>query len=754
MKRWIAILLAALLALAASAQAATGDMVLGRDDEDDQRYFRYCFSDGDMLYLSGYGDFSTFRLGDDNLKDYSFEIPEEMSGNGYEIQYLPFISEGTLYAIVLYSKYDEYSEFLRAALCTLTLDAENGVVKAEEQRELDWSDMVEYYGESSYANTPDGLLAMGGKLLIHCYSEANNLYVLDISNGIITRADDLDDAVAMAPYKDGEALIEQFEYGPDNTVHLTAYDPESGSVRPLAEFEAPGYGPVSGLVYDPEGDAAYCIKGGEVCPLDLATGEIGEGIADMPLETYSDACSACVLTGGYYVLAKNGVAIRSLNPDTQAESRLKICDASWSQAVNDVYFRFANSRGDVRVVLSHDDANNVIENMMNRDSSVDIYVLSSSSPDYEAVYNRGYMLELDDCEKVRAFIDSAYPSLAESLMYKGCAVALPVDAHSYTMGVNERALNSIGLQLSDVPTNWEDFLAFLNTLPEHIGEDSKVAPFYRGTTIEDLKMQLFYMLFENYQRYVNATDPAMGYNTDLMRRLMAALDAVDFESMGYAHQEEDENGGYTEYGVSSDDESTVLFEVGVGCSFGSFYGYCTPLLMAMDADTPAIMTLETMMAFVNPFTENPEAAKAFMEMLAENLPDNVKYSFNPELNEPIRGEYNERNIRELETELENQRALLETAEPEEKQELEEIIRQWEETLADAVENGWDVGQRDIDWYRANDDHLVIAKANWLYSDGAGEAWELLNQYQAGQISGEEMLAGIDKKVQMMLMEGN
>ena len=756
MKRLIALALAMLLALAIPAQAATGDVVLGHEDDGEQAYFNGCFSDGDTLYIYGYTGLCSYRLGDQEMKEYGYKFPENPGEGSVDTQLLPFLCEGSLYALLLCNTYSEYSQFDHAELCTVTLDGESAVL--ETLKELDWSDMVEYYGESSYANLPLSGICIGRKLLMRCQGETDSdaVRMLDIDTGKLTSVDGLENAVTILPYKDGSALVQMVSYDQSGVVRMAAYDPQADSVRMLGEFEPEDYGAIRNLAYDPETDTAYCVKSGEICPIDLATGQVGEGITDMPLDGYSGSMCACVLTGGYYAFAGEGVAVRSLHPDTQSDTKLKIADGSWNESVNTAYYRFINAHGDVRVVLSRDysDSENVIENMMNRDSNVDIYVMYASSTDYEALYNRGYMLELDGCEKVRSFVDSAYPSLAEGLMYKGHVVALPVDAYSFALGVNEKALNSIGLQLSDVPTNWVDFLAFLNTLPEYLGEDGKVKPFYSESTIEDLKTQLFYDIFDTYQRYVNATDPAMGYNTDLMRRIMAGLDAVDFEALGYEHQQEEGGDVYASYGGDME-ESAVLFMLGVGCTFGNFYQVETrPVLMSLDADTPAIMTLDTTIAFVNPFTRNPETAMAFMDELADCLSDSLKYCFIPELDTPIRGEYNEKNAKELQEELDNLKAQLETADPEEKQALEESIRQYEESLADCEQNGWEISRLDIDWYRANDEHLLLAKANWLYSDGAGEAWDLISQYQAGQISGEEMLAGIDKKVQMMLMEGN
>ena len=104
--------------------------------------------------------------------------------------------------------------------------------------------------------------------------------------------------------------------------------------------------------------------------------------------------------------------------------------------------------------------------------------------------------------------------------------------------------------------------------------------------------------------------------------------------------------------------------------------------------------------------------------------------------------------------VEEQRKALETAEAADKQAIEEEIRSMEESLAYYEENAWEISPREIEWYRAHDDHVVVAKLNWLYADESGEANDLIYQYQDGQIGIDEMLKGIDRKVQMMMLEGN
>jgi len=321
--------------------------------------------------------------------------------------------------------------------------------------------------------------------------------------------------------------------------------------------------------------------------------------------------------------------------------------------------------------------------------------------------------------------------------------------------VNEKVLTAIGLTMDDVPTNWVDFLDFLYTLPQIIPEDSGIMPFYADMSAEATRAQLFYQIFTDYQNYVNATDPTIGYDTELLHTLLDKLERIDFVAMGY--EPEDENGEMSHYRVvtyGEDIENRQLFDMGTGCAFGCFYGETKPLLLSIDAQAPRYLVLQTAVAFINPFTRNPEQALAFMETLTDNLPNTVLYSVDPSLSEPIRGEYNEKTLKEVREELDDLYAQRDAASAQDKQAIEETIRDWEGNLDYIEREGWDIAQWHIDWYRANDESLTVMPANWLYSSDSGEAYELINQYLEGLISADELVAGIDKKVRMRLLEGN
>ena len=464
----------------------------------------------------------------------------------------------------------------------------------------------------------------------------------------------------MTPYRDGTLLVESYDYEQPGTAGLVVYDPADESVEPCGEVAIEEYSPLQGLAYDADTDTIYCSKGGEICPVDLQAGEIGAGITDMPLETYGGA-SACVLRAATMPICSDGAVIRNLDPAQQgpdpAEDQRQHLERQRHQRLLPLCQRPRRRERGALPRLT--ETQNLLENMMNRDDSIDVYVMNTSSSIYDALYRRGYLMELDGSEKLMALADRMYPQLREAVSAGGHLVALPVTFNSWTLGVNEKALEALGMTLDDVPDNWMDLLAFIANLEQPLKEHPNVHLFYAGYTAREARNDLFNSIFEDYSRYINANDPAMGYNTELLRGLLAKLEQIDFVALVCAEDSEDdgERGDrYMDYG-----EDSMLLQLGTGCTIGNFYSDFTPLLMGLDADTPMPLVLRADVAVVNPFTRHPEMAMAFMEELADSLSTSTRYCLDPSLNEPIRGEQNEESAADAQEWLEELNGELEEA---------------------------------------------------------------------------------------------
>ena len=761
----ICLLLAVILMLAGiPAMAAEGDAMLGISEEE-PLMISYSFSVGDTLYLVGsYGNFYSYRVGDADLTEYFIDIPQElMSGeNSLEYYSLPFAADGQLYSLNLITEYSEYSDFKGATLTKLTLNGD-GSASSEAVCDVDWNDYVEFYENNSYAIQPDIILGFGGKAFAR-YNDDQGDYrtmCIDLASGTTQEIDDLVNAYTIAPYKDGMILAEIYDPEVDSKARIVGYNPDDQSLQTLGEIDLADSFALVGLAYDSATDTLYCVNSGEICPVDLQAGVVGEGVTDMPLEAYS-AVPGCILDGGYYAFGSSGVAIRNLDPAQKAQTKLKINDCFWSDSVNSAYYRFANAHGDVNVVVSREytEIENLIENMMNREDRIDVYVLYTSSSMYEALYNRGYLMELDSNEKVKALADSMYPAIRDSLSTDGHLVALPVSMYGLSMGFNEKALEKLGMKIEDVPSNWSDFLDWLGNLDGAKLKEAGIQLVSMGYTDSDVRYEMLNMILQDYQYYVNATDSDLGYDNPLVLELLEKLEKIDFAALGCVTDDDDSVMMFEDM----DDES-ALMQTSTGCSFGSFYGDYTPILMQIASDAPAYLVLDTTVVVINPFTKNPEAALAFVGEVADNLSDATLYCCNPDLSEPVRGKQNQAALDEMKESLDAMRQEYESAAAEEKQSLEQAIKDDEESYEYAEAHSWDVSPTEIEWYRAHDDNIMIGIYNWLYPDTASEEDEsgmgqdaeaqyLMDQYLEGQINLKDMLSGIDKKVQMRRLEGN
>jgi len=760
----ICILLALILALACvPAFAAEGDAILGLSNESTLS-FSYCFSIGDTLYLVSYGNLYTYHVGDSDLKAYSIAIPEgQFDGmSSFEYASLPFAADGKLYALNLVTEYNENTEFKGAYITELALN-DSGDAVSTVVSEVDWNDMVEFYDNSSYPVQPDIVIGNQGKAFARYYDNMGDYRTvsIDLATGATSDVDELAGAYAIAPYRDGTMIAVMYDGETNTPAVLNSYNTADGSIEKLCEIPVENYNPPLGLAYDAQADVLYCVKSGEICPIDLQAGAIAEGVTDMPLEAYSGA-PGCILDGGYYAFCGEGATVRNLDPQQKVETKLRVNDSFWSDSVNSAYYRFANTHGDVKVVLSREysEVENLIENMMNRDDRVDVYVLATSNSVYEALFNRGYLMELDGNEKVKALADSMYPGLREKLSTNGHLVALPLSTYSWAVGINEQALAKLGMSLADVPDNWSDFLDFLAGLEGKLTAENGVHLLYSGYTDSDVRYELMNMILVDYQYYVNATDPDMGYDTPLVHELLEKLEKIDFTALGCPSDMEEQG-----FELDAYDEESVLMSSSTGCNIGNFYSQFTPVLMRVTKDAPSNLVLDTTVLVINPFTKNADAALAFAGEVVDNLSTQTRYSIIPDLNEPIRGDQNQAVLDELKQELEALRSDYESAPADEKQSLELDVQEAEKTVAYAEANNWDVSPRELEWYRAHDDNIIVSIYNWLYPDTssdeeeggisqAAEAEDLMDQYLNGQINLNDMLSGIDRKVQMRRLEGN
>ena len=303
--------------------------------------------------------------------------------------------------------------------------------------------MTEESDGETYMNVLQNAVYSGGALCGSLYRQSGDeMWALDLETMKMQQIEIGGDGYGMfSAYPDGRVFIAYNDYGVSG-VQLLTYSVADGSTQKLGEVDSSLN--AQGYAADAQTGEIYVVSNGEICPLVLDGGKatVGEGVNDMPIDVYSNQ-PGMIWQGQYYVYCSyQATVIRNLRPTTQADVRLKVLDSSWLDATTNANFAYTNAHGNTSISVSHDynEQDKVVENMMNRASDVDVYIMNMSYSSYNALKERGFMAELDGSEKLTQRVAKMYPAIQESVQRDGRLVALPVACDVSCLGVNEKAL--------------------------------------------------------------------------------------------------------------------------------------------------------------------------------------------------------------------------------------------------------------------------------------------------------------------------
>lgn len=760
MKKFLSNIIALLIALLPlGAMAAEGDANLGRKIRDEQGdYLSGCFVQGDTLYVYGYRNLYAYQRGDADFTPLPLTMAEGEDNESVNMQNLFSNGEKIFGLFTVYDTAD--GNYVLKRLELREAEIADGKVSFGEPREMDVSDISYSEGKYTYLMQINCIRAMGDTAYLSMYDNQGEraLYALNLESGTGSFIE-VDEPSQIVPYKDGQLLIDSVQYTEMAVMHsFYAYDPESESVTSLREpFSWEGN--FEGLAYSAESDRTFFVSSGYVMACDGFDVENAQPVAEMSMTGYSDI-GANLLPGDYYAYCNYEICcVRGTDPEKLPETRLTVYNNGYSEAVTNAYYDFTNVHNDVAVILSQNyiEDSKIIESMMNRDSSVDVYMLSVSRQAYDALFERGYMAELDS-DVIRDAVGKMYPGVRSVLERDGEVVAVPTGLYGWCMGVNLEGFEKIGVSKEEIPTDWVGFLSFLESLSDKLPEDGKVRIFEDYLTQGNAKETLLGQALTSYQNYMTATG-GTSYDTPELRAVLEKIMSMDYAAMGLKESEEDEEGmasGMVTYvvGGSDSERSYTLINTGVGCTLGNFYSEDTPWLLSFVEGEAPQLPLDMSVAFINPFSEHVELAQEYLEKLVQNMDVSTRYNVSDQESEPLRSSYYEESKKEYEKQVDELKAQIEKAEPVDKPALEESLKALEASQEDMEKYSWEVSQESLDWYRANDEYIMVTRYNCMYSDDSGEINDLAYQLFSDKIDVATFLKNVDQKVRMMILEGN
>jgi hypothetical protein len=228
------------------------------------------------------------------------------------------------------------------------------------------------------------------------YDDSGNdvLCCFDLTDGTCTPRY-LQNIASLAPGPDGQLLAAQYNWtGAEGEYIISLYDPDSESLQKVSSQSIYESTPQN-LFYRAETDTLYYTCAGEIWAapgMDLTQ---AISVNDCPIS--SDSGHVQITEDGFLLLYDSQSAVlRDTDPSHRKEISLTVLDSTYLSSLDSSYYEFTASHGDVSVIIDRNyNASNVLQGMMNQDSTVDIYVMDMASSQFNALFRRGYLAELD-----------------------------------------------------------------------------------------------------------------------------------------------------------------------------------------------------------------------------------------------------------------------------------------------------------------------------------------------------------------------
>lgn len=757
--KWVA-LLALVLAAAlvpGAALAAAGDADLGTSQELVSAYNDALVGACEMggkLYLCGMSNIYTYDPAGGELTPAAFAPEFDEGETAYPAG---IVSDGEqLYVLepVYYTDEDEYGAD-RLDLVPVELDG--GEAEIGEPLEIDVDDLINEVSPdfSMFVDLPGCCWVGDTPVLLTDDQARRQVYVVDPEEEYGWYVEGIEESVCcIAPYGEDRLLIACSDAG---SAVLYLYDPAEDELEQACapvKLDSGAENLFAGLAYSAEGDHLFYLDGGSVMMaegFDLAN---AKSVASVSLAQYVQS-TGMVLPGELYAYntADAGTFVRATQGRAEITAQLVVQGTDAFEASAQVYSAFTAAHEDVALVMNGGapDSDQLIQAMMNRDSSVDVYLLPAESEAYDALYGRDFLAPLDDAA-IAWVVEGMYPAVRDAVTRNGEIVALPVVARGTTIGLDYAGFEKIGISRDEVPGNWPELLALLPEVQEMLPEDENMMVFDGITTQPELREKLLREILRSWRNAQVAEGKEVSYNDPALAEAIAALMDLDLDALDVPRDEAEADAMLEDVeAAASGDRPYRLLELETGCVFGNFYSLNDPAPLAVVPGVQGWLPVDVTVAVINPYSKNPELAQEFLVELLHNTSTTTAYSLSDAQNDPVPNPRTEQVKQEIQAEIDRLEAELENADSLDAPAIEDSIAEQQRMLDTMDEFGMMISQKNIDWYRPAAQRMVVERFDDLSADS--ELDDLVQQLLSGRMQPESFVKEIDEKVRMRQREG-
>lgn len=561
---------------------------------------------------------------------------------------------------------------------------------------------------------------------------------------------------ALCAYKDGKYLaLVQPVPGPEDMeapmTQIAVYDPATGGTTLVATLNG-SY--LNNLTYDRESDTAYYCGDATIYAVPLATGE-SRVSAYLPVNAWSGSDTTfAAISGGMIVYANgDGTYVRRLDAPEMAAGALTVANEGGTTK----HMAVVAEHPELNVTLASNYPQTMEElttAMVSGTGSMDVLCLTTSYNPVERLIDKGYAADLSGYPELMAVAGRMDPRFTQSVMRDGKLYALPVALSTNTLGVNAEAMEKLGLTESDLPATWMEFLDFAANYYYDYGEENA------DVALMDLNMRrsLFQMIRDQYVAAQLRDTGSVSFDTPLFRKLMQALEAIDFTELDPYEVKGDKiwEGNDANEFYEKQQLFTRYSEASPRAMDQSGYGRSNqPLILRLDSETEPVLPVIMTVMIVNPRSTRMDQAAAYLTAYAGHYDaETENIMFFPDQNDPVPNSYYEVQKQSYEESLRDVDSRIEKADESEKASLRETREQIQGYLDELENQRMSVTEEMIQAYREQvAPYLYVTPQTPLTNpESSNELDTLTSQYLDHAIDLDTYIREMNQRVRMMMLE--
>lgn len=399
-------------------------------------------------------------------------------------------------------------------------------------------------------------------------------------------------------------------------------------------------------------------------------------------------------------LLADPMEVAALQPGAATENALTV-QTDGRDWVGSVARRLGQEQGiEVEVSSRYLSYGELSQAMLTGSDEFDVYVTSLNWPDYDALYDKGYLVPLED-EELKAWAARVYPGMAEAFIRDGDLVAIPVEIDIEGMTYNPRVTQALGI--SELPTTMREFFHLLAQLSHSdLGDYFVLDPYEPNLK----KTMLYWFLGKALFASQQLEDTRGFFNTPEMRATLEEFEQINFDAFPQGWEDGDD---YTK---------DVLFSSNIlNCDWyywyqGVYHSDAIVMPLSVQPGQPGFLYASMCVAIINPHSRHPQAARLLLKALWADLPETMQANLLADWDTPL----------------------------------------WAEPLEEGKPPEYLISPEDLAVYQSYAPLVRIDHDDGLGFDGEDLLVDLASRYLAGNLTAGEFLDTLDERWSMMLLE--